>query len=166
MRKEKILTIPFEGRDKGKTFLLREMPAERAEKWGLRALAAAAKVGVDVGSLPSGGMAGIAVIGIEALLKVNFSEAEPLLDELFTCVKIIRDPRHPDMTFALVEDDIEEIRTRLHLRVEVLRLHVDFLLGAEMSKSTPETAPTNPASPTTPTSRPSSGQRSRITRPR
>jgi hypothetical protein len=70
------------------------------------------------------------------------------------------------MTFALVEDDIEEIRTRLHLRVEVLRLHVDFLLGAEMSKSTPETAPTNPASPTTPTSRPSSGQRSRITRPR
>lgn len=165
MRKEKIYTITDEGRDQGKSFFIREMSAERAEKWALRALSAAARSGVDIGQLPSGGMAAVAVLGIEALFKVSFAEAEPLLDELFGCVKIIRDPRNPAMTFDLIEDDIEEVATRFKLRMEVLGLHLDFFPVAAPSNSTSETM-TAPHSSNTSTSHHSSGQPSRLKRPR
>jgi hypothetical protein len=166
MRKTIDFTIDSEGRDKGKVFVLTEMGAASAEKWALRALSAAARAGVDVTDVPNGGMAGLAVVGIEALLKVNFIDAEPLLDELFDCVKIRPDPKNPSIVRVLVEDDTEEIETRLKLRMEVLKLHVKFLPGAGASSQTSETAPISQGSPITKTSPPLSGRPSRITRPR
>ena len=165
-RKEKHYAVTDDGRDKCKVFLLTEMACERAEKWALRALSAAAKAGVDIGEAPTGGMAAIATMGIEALFRVDFAEAEPLLDELFGCVKIIRMPDKPDMAFDLMEEDIEEVRTRLRLRLEVLRLHVGFSPGAAPSTSTSGPTPNHPASSNTPTSHPSSGKRSHIRRQR
>ena len=39
-RKTKIVTIAAEGRDYGKSYLLTEMPALKAEKWATRAMMA------------------------------------------------------------------------------------------------------------------------------
>lgn len=126
-RKISEVVIAAEGRDKGKQFLLTEMPATRAEKWALRVFLALARSGVDVpDNITSMGMAGIATIGLKALVGVSFELAEPLLDEMMTCVQSVPDPVHPERIRPLVETDTEEIGTILKLRQEVLALHVDF----------------------------------------
>lgn len=144
MRKTATITITDEGRDKGKVFLLREMPASRAEMWGIRAFMAISKSGIDIpDNVANLGLAGIASLGLKALQGVNFDDAKPLLDELMTCVSIIPDPSTPQVIRALIEDDIEEIGTRLKLRSEVFKLHVDFSKLVAPSKSASGTAGEN-----------------------
>lgn len=144
MRKTATITITDEGRDKGKVFLLREMPASRAEMWGIRAFMALAKSGIDIpDNVAQMGLAGIAMIGFKAVSGMSFDDAKPLLDELMTCVSIMPDPSQPAVTRALVEDDIEEIGTRLKLRAEVFKLHVDFSKLAVLSTSASGTAGAN-----------------------
>lgn len=139
MRKEATIVIGTEGRDKGKIFALTEMPAYQAEKWAFRALQAAVKAGVDIpDNIARQGMAAVAAIGIQALAGMNFGDAEPLLDEMFQCIKIIRDPRHPEVKLPLLDDDIEEVWTRIHLRREVIALHTNFSLPGAPSTSTTE----------------------------
>jgi len=159
MRKEATFTAE-DGRDKGKIFKLTEMPAMKAEKWALRALSAAARHGVDIGHIESGGMASLALVGIQAIVAVPFEEAEPLLDELFECVQIVRDPRHPNTSFKILDEDIEEVITRLKIRREVVKLHVDFSAPAVLSKSDKQSDQAAGTSSTTSTSRPSLGQQS------
>jgi hypothetical protein len=123
MRKEIDVTIADEGRDKGKVFHIIEMPALRAEKWATKALFALAQAGVDLpADLLTGGMSGIAILGIQALLNVKYQVAEPLIDEMMTCVQI----KEAHITRPLTQDDIEETRTFFTLRGEVLKLHVGF----------------------------------------
>lgn len=141
-RKIKPITISDEGRDKGKTFIIEEMPASQAEKWALRAIMAAVRAGIDVPEeLKGAGMAAIAAVGIKALLSMTFDDLEPLLDEMFECVKIARVKEHPDQLFGLLEEDIEEVATRVLLRTEVLELHVGFSVAGTTSTSTSEPAP-------------------------
>jgi hypothetical protein len=127
MRKTLVYTVPTEGRDRGKVFHLTEMPAAAAEKWAIRVLLAVGRAGVD---LPPGfeneGMAAFARIGLEALMRVDFRDAEPLLDEMMACVRIQPKPADPKIVRELVADDIEEIATRVTLRREVVRLHTGF----------------------------------------
>jgi hypothetical protein len=150
-RKTADITIEAEGRDRGKVFRLREMPATQAEKWAARAFLAIAKSDVDLPvseeEVRQLGMAGIAALGFKALAGVTFAEAEPLMDEMFACIQIIPDPQKPAVVRALVEDDIEEIDTRLTLRKEVFQLHVNFSLPAAPSNSSSET--TGKDTPTT-----------------
>jgi hypothetical protein len=47
-RKERTVVIETEGRDLGRTYLLREMPASQAEAWATRLLLALGKGGVEV----------------------------------------------------------------------------------------------------------------------
>lgn len=126
-RRSVTVRIDAEGRDKGKAFLLTEMPATRAEKWAIKALLAISRSGAD---LPDGfdslGMAGLARVGIGALLKLPFEDAEPLLDEMFACVQAIPDPTNASVIRSLIEDDIEEVSTRIKLRFELLKLHTGF----------------------------------------
>ena len=127
MRKVISITISTNDRDKGKVFQLREMPASKAEKWAARAFLALAKSGVDIpDDIAEQGVAGIAAVGIKALSRIEFSDAEALLDEMFDCVQFIPDPSRPDVVRGLIEDDIEEVATRVKLRKEVLALHLDF----------------------------------------
>nr|DAH84769.1 MAG TPA: Sperm-activating peptide [Caudoviricetes sp.] len=128
-RKTKALTIADEGRDQGKVFILREMPASQAEKWAMRALLSVARSGIDIGQAASQGMQGIALMGVSALLSANWDDAEPLLDEMMSCIEIRPDPAKVNIVRALIEDDIEEVMTRIKLRQEVLELHVGFSLG-------------------------------------
>lgn len=131
-RKTETVIITAEGRDKGKQFLLTEMPAMKAERWAYRALLALAHSGVDLPTdAATGGMAGFATAGLQALEKLEFEEARPLLDEMWTCVQVIPDPKNsmvirPLMAREQEGDDIEEVTTIMHLRDRIFRLHTDF----------------------------------------
>lgn len=129
-------------RDVGKVFVLREMPASQAEKWAMRALLSVARSGIDIGQAAGQGMQGIAIMGVSALLAANWDDAEPLLDEMMGCIQIRPDPSNVNVVRNLIEDDVEEVWTRIHLRREVLELHVGFSLGAVASKPTSDTTPT------------------------
>lgn len=136
MRRTKTVVIETpdaNNRDRGKTFLVTEMPAAQGEEWAFRALCAMAKSGVvlpdDYKEL---GMAAIASLGFQALSGINFGDAKPLLDEIMDCVKFIGDPTRPDATTRpLIPDDTEEITTRLKLRLEAFQLHTDFFAVAK-----------------------------------
>jgi hypothetical protein len=130
-RKELTITLEDSGRDTGKTFVITEMSASQAEKWAARAFLALAKSGVDIpGDVSSIGAAGIAILGIKALGGMDFETAEPLLNEMMTCVKIMPDRNQPNVTRSLIEDDIEEISSRLKLRKAIFELHFDFFTTA------------------------------------
>jgi len=134
-RKKLDVTISAEGRDFGKVFRIHEMPASQAERWAIRAFLAMAKSGVDVpDDVADAGMAGLAAFGLKALSGVSFELAGPLMDEMFECVKIVPDPKKPMIERALIEDDIEEVKTRLYLRKEIFTLHTGFFSGAVPSK--------------------------------
>lgn len=135
MRKSKTVVITAEGRDKGKAFLLTEMPASQAEKWAARALLALVGAGVEVpDNIREMGMAAMAGVGLRALTSIEWHDAEPLLDEMMGCVRYMPNPNEPSVTSVLVEDDIEEVATRVLLRSEVFGLHVGFSPAAELSK--------------------------------
>jgi hypothetical protein len=127
-RKQANVTIDGNGRDAGKVFVLTELSAAAAETWAGRALFAMLNAGVEIpDNIAQAGLAGIAALGINALTKLPFDAAKPLLDEMFECVKI---QPSPNVVRALVDDDIEEVLTRLTLRREILKLHIDFFTDA------------------------------------
>lgn len=134
-RKTMEVTITAAGRDKGKLFFLTEMPASQAEEWAMRALMALTKAGVEVPD-PSSGMAGIAVAGLQSLGGLSFPEVKDLLKEMFACIKLVPDPKVKSVMRDLVEDDIEEVQTRLMLRLEVFALHTGFSVAELLSKRT------------------------------
>ena len=141
-RKTKQFQVASEGRDKGKTFLLTEMPALQAEKWAQRALLAFAKSGRnDVPEdIQSAGAAGLVRLGLTALTSMDFHDAEPLLDEMLGCVLFVPDPskidqftRTPITRPVMWNDDVEEVATILALRNEVIELHLGFSIAAFLS---------------------------------
>lgn len=145
-RKTKIVTIETEGRDKGRTYFLTEMPPRQAEKWAARALLAFAKTGHTEMSddfretLQHTGMAGLAAIGIRAITSVDFEDAEPLMDEMMSCVMFVPDPSKVDQVTKqpivrpLIEDDVDEVSTLLLLRSEVMELHLGFSIAGFLSR--------------------------------
>lgn len=154
MRRIKDVVIEAAGRDQGKTFRLTEMPAARGEKWATRAFLALAGSGVDLGQVPeNAGMAGLAVLGIKALAAIKYEDAEPLLAEMMSCVKIVPNPQdNPNFVRDLVEDDIEEIATIVYLRSQIFELHTDFSVRDAILRSLAErdllTQTTSGGSPT------------------
>lgn len=129
-------TVTDANRDNGKTFLITEMSAAQAEAWAMRAILALMDGKIE---LPEGieleGMAGVAKIGIKALAGLRWEVAEPLMKEMFDCIQIIPDPSRPQIVRPLIEQDIEEIMTRVKLRGEVWALHTGFSVTAALSKS-------------------------------
>ena len=119
-----------DNRDKGKTFVITEMSAERAERWALRALLALSGSGLDIPEqATNASMAGIASVGVGMLARLDFDTAEPLLADMMSCVRI-------DMGNGIVRDliegdcgDIEEVMTRFQLRKAVLELHLGFSIA-------------------------------------
>lgn len=129
-RIEKYITAQ-DGRDAGRVFQVTEMPAAQAEKFAFRLLLALANTGVDIGDvMASDGFAGIAAAGIGALGSLPYETLEPMLDEMFGCVKFVPSANAPARPLA--DGDIEEIKTRFMLRSEILKLHMgDFTSAAE-----------------------------------
>lgn len=134
-RKTKTIVIESEGRDQGKMFTITEMSPSQSEKWAFRALLALAKSGLEVpDDIATSGLAGVAALGIKAFSGLRFEDAEPLLDEMFAMVAFIPDASRPAVKRGfggvgpLIDDDIEEIKTRLTLRKELFALHTDFFM--------------------------------------
>ena len=122
-RKTINVTIDTDGRDKGKTFKITEWSAAKAENWAIRAFLAMVKGGVQLpDGYADGGMAALAQAGFSMLCKASNSEVIPLINELMDCVEIVE----TKITRSMVEDDIEEVATRIRLRTEVFKLHVGF----------------------------------------
>ena len=134
MRKEVTVVIETPGRDAGKIFRIRELPASQAEAWGTRLVLALSKAGVEV---PEGffsmGMAGVAAMGLKAMGGLSWDVAKPLLDEMLTCVQIQPSAANPTVVRALIEDDIEEVATRVRLRDEVIATHTGFSIRGFLS---------------------------------
>lgn len=145
MRKTEILVIsgdPATNRDHGKRFKITEMPAIRAEKWAMRVLLALASTGAQLpDDYKAAGMAALAAAGFQALQSLNWTETEPLLDEMLECVRILPDPKNIEVERPLVlnrgdgsGDDIEEVTTLLELRRKIFELHTGFFSKGAASK--------------------------------
>lgn len=132
-RKTVNYTVEDKGRDHGKVFVITEMSAEDAEDWAMRALFALVNNKVDIGNVsPDMGMAGLAQIGFQALGAVDPATVKPLFKEMFACVRIMPTPHGAKAAVVrdLVPDDIEEVMTRVKLRIEIFKLHTDFFADA------------------------------------
>lgn len=133
-------------RDNGKSFLITEMPVDQGERWATQALYLLAQAGAHV---PEGaaeaGMAGLAAAGVG--IGVGFARAlqDPSLDALWDCVQFLPPAQGiaPQSLQAGVNSQIEEIKTRSALRMEVLTLHTGFSLGADAQKSASSLPPTD-----------------------
>ena len=138
MRKTETYTVESDGRDKGKTFLLTEMPATKAEDWAIRAMLAlgAANVEIPEGALQLG-MAALAEIGLKKLFAIDAAQMRPLLAELMECVKFVPNPQKPqvEVKYPMFETQVEEVKTLLSLKWQVLKLHLDFSLADSLSES-------------------------------
>lgn len=135
-RKIESLTISDAGRDKGKTFVLTEMPAVPAERWATQALSLISKAGQK---LPKGsedaGMAGLAVVPLNALPVLQALQ-DPSLDAWWECVKYQHAPKHPlQAIFQGEACQIEEIATVNLLRMKVLEMHIGFFSQGSPSTS-------------------------------
>lgn len=130
--KETTFTVTAEGRDIGKTFVITEMPAMKAERWAIRVFLALARSGVDVpDDVVQSGMAGMVSLTLRSLAGVRYEDADPLLTEMMGCVTYRPDPSNPAIKDRrLVDNDIEEVMTILKLRDAILELHTGFSLAA------------------------------------
>lgn len=130
-RRTKTIKIEKPGRDQGKMFLLTEKSAAEAEDWALSVISALGRSGATIPEDAfNQGAAYLAAVGIEALMKIKMDLARPLLDAMFDCIQIIPDPKRKDVARNLVEDDIEDVTTRMLLRKEILELHLGFSFAA------------------------------------
>jgi hypothetical protein len=154
-RRKSVYTVQTEGRDKGKSFLITEMPADQAERWATRALIALANAGtklpdgvLDAGMAGVASMAGVFVLSLRTLQGLSYDAVGDLLDELMGCVQF--QPMAgapPQVLFPGENSQIEEVRTRLQLKWEVLQVHTDFSLADALSSfRPPSAAPAAPAS--------------------
>ena len=126
--------VEDKGRDFGKVFLLTEMSARQGEEWAMKVLLALMASNVN---LPDGfenlGMAALAQMGLKALTGIKWETLEPLLAEMMENIQIIPDAAKTNVHRPLVEDDIEEIITRVKLRAEFWNLNMGFLAAVAPS---------------------------------
>ena len=131
-RKETSFTADF-GRDIGKQFHITEMSASQAENWAFKLILAIGNAGIEIPeSLAAQGVAGLLAVGYMNLLKIPFEAAKPLLDEMMGCIQVVPSA---NLKRPLIEDDIEEVKTRLALRKAVWDIHTDFFLDGKESTS-------------------------------
>lgn len=126
-----------EGSDAGKVFVVKQMPLLRGDRWANRVALALCKSGVDISGLTTADeegkpvfrglldMVGIVNIALRALGGVDDAVAQSLLDEVISDVKI-RLPGGGERTL-IVESDITSISTLWKLRIESIKVNLDFL---------------------------------------
>lgn len=140
MLETKDVVITEDGRDKGKLFVITELPARQAERLGRRVLMAIGKssVSFEPDEMQSGleGIAALASTGLRALAGVDPDQLEPLLDEMLGQVVFVPNPADRTVTvgFPLFFDQIEEVKTILVLRDEVVNLQLGFSPLAILSR--------------------------------
>jgi hypothetical protein len=124
--------VTDESRDKGKMFILVEMPAAVAEKWAARFLCAL--MNNSRSNLPMAymvnGMAGLFTAGLPAMQYLKYEDAEPLMDTMWQhCVRMpgnAKDPSRVDLLRPVFDEEIEDWQTRVKIRAALIGLHFDF----------------------------------------
>lgn len=131
-----------EGADAGKTFVVQKMSLEVGDTWANRVALALFKSGVDISGLipmdESGkpvfrgmiDMVGIVNVALKALGGVDEDVAQALLKQVLTNVKI-RLPNGTERS-AIMETDITDIGTLWKLRIEAIKVNLDFLTAGVM----------------------------------
>lgn len=125
-RRTKILAISDDkSRDNGRAYLITEMSAEDAEWWAFRVLQALMGGNSEIDL--NAPLAELARQGLAALGKLPPDQAKPLLDEMMGCVRV----KLPNSSESreMLAGDIEEVKTRVLIRKEVLGLHTDFFVA-------------------------------------
>lgn len=158
-RKDVRVTITAEGRDRGKVFVLREMPADQAERWFYRLVLALANAGAKIPEeILFAGAAGFAemlptlrnslVVAMRALQGLDYNAIRPLLDEMTAYIKWqppgVPAPPEQDI-FPGLNSQVEEVATWVKLRFELIQLHVGFSLADAVSTTGTESPETPPA---------------------
>lgn len=135
-RHTRTITIEDEGRDKGKVFILTEMPATAAEKWATQVGYLLSQAGISEGAkAQESGMAGLASIPLESVASLKALQ-DPSLDAWWECVRYQH--RADQMPQPILQGEacqIEEIATVQRLRIAVLELHVGFFSAESASTS-------------------------------
>lgn len=158
-RRTETITIEDEGRDKGKTFIVTEMPAIAGERWAAQLLKLVIAAGA---TLPDGaeqaGMEGLAAITNMGLPLLT-AMLDPALDVWWSFVAYQHAPNLPVQPINQGDTcQIEEMATVTRLRVEFLKLHTGFFSPEKASTTgSPSRAIPTGSSPTR-MSRPRSAQ--------
>src|ERR1700689_724443 len=113
MRRIETVTITAEGRDKGKIFTIKEMPAWQAEEWFTRAVLLLARSGLEVPSdiMDRGPMAFVAMtagLALSGLSRAHYDDVKPLLVQMMDCVAYNPGGTTMDVTGANMLYHIEE----------------------------------------------------------
>ena len=148
MRKSVEVRIgPEGGRDSGKVFLVTEPSATAVEDWGLRALQAMSRNGINVpADIAEGGLGQISAFGLQFIASASGEETKWLMTRLMDCVAYVPDPARPEVwrgvglresasapVGPLMESDIEEAKTRLRLKLEAFEIMFSFSMAAVRS---------------------------------
>ena len=146
-RKVETIIVSDEGRDKGKTFIITEMPALDGERWATTALSLLSNSGLN---LPRGaensGMAGLAASPLGGLPALKALQ-DPSLDAWWECVKYQHAPNQMSQKiFPGSACQIEEIPTVNLLRMKVLEMHTGFFSPENPSITGSRSETTHPAS--------------------
>lgn len=134
------------GGDKGKTFVVEQMPLMRGDKWSNRVKLALLRGGVDVKALGfekgkfTGliDIAGVLNVALKALGGLDDDEAQLLLDEVTKGAKL----KLPDGGFRPVifptdeknSPDITDIDTLWTIRIESIKVNTNFLMAGTTLK--------------------------------
>lgn len=138
MRKTETYTVQKgdrPNRDVGKTFLLTEMPARKAEKFAVRVMQALGSSGVEINKEFAGlGMIGVFLMAYQTLMKADFILLEPLMDEMLVeCVQVLVDGNARKL-MSPDYDDFDEVETIFAVRKKVIELHAGFTFADVLSK--------------------------------
>jgi hypothetical protein len=128
-RTKEPFVVPDENRDHGKTFILTEMPGEQGELWAIQAACLIEKAGMATRPEDKEGMAGLAQLERRHGHTIEFLRAiqDPSLEAMWQYVQF--DPGGglpPQPLFKGDACQIEEIQTRLQIRMAFLRMHLGF----------------------------------------
>ena len=120
------------------TFVISKMPLIQGDRWANRVALALCRGGVDVSGFLGGStdlsdikgmidIVGITNTALKALGGIDDDEAQSLLDELLNYIKVKLSDG--STRSVVIESDVKDIQTLWKLRIEAIKINLDFLMA-------------------------------------